>query len=81
MRKQSAGPGKVSDQVWVLLRYLECSGPSSPSSIHRTLALFRGLLSQLSRVCVLLRRTESGMGTTKSGFLWTYLLTPGRNLR
>ena len=60
MRKQSAGPGKVSDQVWMLLHYLECSGPSSPSSIHRTPALFRCLLSQLSRVCVLLRRTESG---------------------
>lgn len=28
-------------KVWVLLHYLECSGPSSPSSTHPTPALFR----------------------------------------
>lgn len=33
MRKLSPAvrrPGKVCDQVWVLLHYLECSGPSPP---------------------------------------------------
>lgn len=61
-------------RVRVLLHYLQCPRPSSPSSTHPSTALFRCFFSQLWQFVPYLARRSSGR-EPKSCFFWNCQLT------